>query len=142
MRRGISILEAVVGVMVMLVVGTVAAVMVLSHLKDSQVATTLEDLVAVRDAIVSAATDDQLVDADNDNDYLDDLIEQGRISKELTVIPGASYQVLQSASSDGVTIYYLSIECSTDRCREIIQELDEKVDNGDGPASGSIQWTS
>jgi len=140
--RGFTMMEVLIAAVIMLVVGGVAIVFLLNHIDRSIVAGAMEDYHNIKAALVSAMTDGTLADADNDGDYIDDLIANNKLSHEPTVIPDATYHALKSEVIDGVEVFYIAVECDdgADHCYRIVEKLDEEVDGGDGPNAGQIQW--
>ncbi len=139
-RGGFTLLEVVVAVVVMLLVGAAVAAMLLKQVNRGRTSAAAYDIISIRTAITSAAARGDLKDSNGDGNYLDDLIRKGYLTKSPTVIPGATYQVLKSATENGTTIYYLEITCNNTVCERTIKELDKEIDGGDGPDNGTVQW--
>ena len=139
-KAGFTLLEVVVAVVVILLVGAAVAGILIRQVNRAKAGATAYDVISIRTAVASAMARGDLVDANHDGNYLDDLLKKGYLNKAPSVIPGASYQVLKATKSNGTELYYLEIECTNEECVKTLKALDEEIDGGDGPDNGTVQW--
>lgn len=139
-RSGISLLEAVIACAILVVCLGAVGLILLRNIDESRQSGALNDINAISLAIKSADLSGDLIDTNRDGDYFDDLMQKQYLTKVPSILPGASYRVLGSLTDSGVVVYYVSVECSGDSCLRVVKALDQKIDLGDGPSAGQIQW--
>lgn len=142
MRKGFTLLELVVAVGIMLIIGAAAAPLLLKHLKDAKVANLNEQLLNMKTAFNSyyVANEGVLTDHDADNDYLDEVVLDGWLSSEPT---DKNFTFVIEKTTDNPADYYIKMTPQTGAeatALEILTDLDERLDGGDGNAAGSLQW--
>ena len=142
-RRGITLLQLLVAVFILLLVVGIVSVILLQHVQRGKSAAVVKDITSIKTAINSAVAREDMKDENGDGNYLDDLVRKRYLSKEPRAIQGANYTVEAHFDNETATVvYFLRIDCaSTEECVKIFKDLDKEIDNSDGPDAGYIQWT-
>jgi len=145
-KKGFTLIELIVAIAIVLLIGAAVTPMLLTHLKDAKVAATNENLIAIKTAFDSAYTKNAgvLVDEGSDGNYLDDIYNEGWLSKLPSDQVFSSYQVKRYSDANNNVSYYIQLANegadSYDMAKYIVSQLDKKLDNDNGNAQGAIQW--
>jgi len=145
-RGGFTLLELVVAIAIVLLIGAAVSPILLAHLKDAKVASLNENLVNMKAAFESWYTKEAGVikDANNDGNYLDDMVNAGWLNREPTD-PNFQFAIKKYTDTNGKVAYYIDLTPQTgaeSTAYEIITKLDEKIDGGNGDADGVLQYTA
>lgn len=139
-QKGLTLFEVAVAVVIFVLVVATVGVFLTKSVNESRLSRVLADVNAVGVALESASLKGDLRDENLDGDYFDDLVKKGYLDRVPNMISGTSYRVLRHFAESGVNVFYAAVECENPSCDKTIKELDKRIDGGDGPSSGRVQW--
>lgn len=132
-RKGFSIIELVIVIIIIGIIGGILTGAYFKNVKNSKIATIqshIKSQASLLGSEVVLFNEEYLVDNDGDNDYLDDLIADGRSDQlPLNIFEDESRLTweLRKIVEDGKDkLYYLEIESTNELDQSLIQE---RVDN-------------
>jgi len=141
-HKGFTVIELIVAVGILLLIATVAGAFLITNSGRAMKASILENcnniMAAVNTTVVS--TQKHLEDSDGDGDYLDELIALNALDRRPAQPSCSTWYLRRTDDGNGHYSYYVEIDVSScsERVSQLLQEIDDDYDDGDG-SSGNIR---
>ena len=148
-QKGFTLMGQIVAIGLAVLGMGIVAPMLLSHFADGKTAALGETLNNSQVAFQSFYVDSEglLTDTDADGDYFDDLVTAGFMSR-VPQDTSVAYTIQvdtdmdDDATDNGIAYYVRGVYANTavTTLEARLNDLDEKIDNDNGPDAGILQW--
>ena len=132
-KNGFTLLELIVGIVIFIMLATIAGAFLLKKIDKARVANINENILNIRTAVFSyVSKNGDLKDLNNDNNYLDELIDAGYIEGNINRPSCSQWYIRKVTDENGKSAFVIEVDYTNCPAKVInyFKTLDQNTDDG------------